>query len=325
MPTPGYASQHIDTVLSNISIAWMQSSDNFIADKVFPRIPVEKQSAIYFKYDQDAWLRDEAQLRADSTESAGSGYTVSKDTYSASVWAFHKDVGDQVIQNATSPLMPIRDATNYVASRLMLKQEVDFAGKYFKSGVWGTDVAGVNSGPTGVQVIRWDQYTTSTPLVDIEIWKEYIASVTGFQPNILVLGKQVFNALKNHPTIIDRIKYTSRDIPTNVLLASLFDIEQVLVAKSLVNTAKEGQTKSISYNFSKGALLVYSNPNPGLQTPSAGYTFVWNGVSQGSGLSVGTKQFRIEERETTRIESQMAWDNKVVAPELGVFASAVVN
>jgi hypothetical protein len=207
----------------------------------------------------------------------------------------------------------------------MLKQEVDFAGKYFKSGVWGTDVAGVNSGPTGVQVIRWDQYTTSTPLVDIEIWKEYIASVTGFQPNILVLGKQVFNALKNHPTIIDRIKYTSRDIPTNVLLASLFDIEQVLVAKSLVNTAKEGQTKSISYNFSKGALLVYSNPNPGLQTPSAGYTFVWNGVSQGSGLSVGTKQFRIEERETTRIESQMAWDNKVVAPELGVFASAVVN
>jgi hypothetical protein len=138
------------------------------------------------------------------------------------------------------------------------------------------------------------------------------------------MGRAVFNALKNHPTIIERIKYTSSAIPTTQLLAALFDVDEVLVAASLVNTAAEGQTKSISYNFGKSVLLAYSNPNPGLLAPSAGYTFVWNGVSDGAGLSVGTYSFRMEELRAQRIESQMAWDNKVVGADLGAFAATIV-
>jgi hypothetical protein len=302
----------------------MQGQDVFIAEKVFPRIPVEKASAIYYKYDQDAWLRDEAQQRADATQSAGSGYTVSTDTYNAKVWAFHKDVGDQVLQNYTNPLDPIRDATNYVASRMMLRQEIDFASKYFTTGVWGTDMTGVASAPTGNQFIKWSDYVNSTPLIDIEVAKEKVAGATGFPVNTLVMGKAVFNALKNHPTIIDRIKYTTENIPTTALLAALFDVDRVLVATSLVNTAVEGQNKNIAYNFGKSVLLTHSAPAPGLLTPSAGYTFVWNGVSDGQGLSVGTKSFRMEENAALRIESQMAWDNKVVAPELGVFMATAV-
>lgn len=324
MPTPSFSSQHIDVPLTNISVAYMQAQKNYIAQQVFPAIPVEKASAKYFTYPKGDWLRDEAKKRADATESAGGGYHVSTDNYNADVWAFHKDVGDQVLQNYTNPLDPIRDATRYVASRLMLRQEVDFAQKYFKAGVWSNDWAGVASAPSGNQVYQWSDYTNSTPIVDVSVWATAIQSVTGFDPNVLVIGKQVFDKLKSHPEIIDRIKYTGRDIPTPELLASLFDVEKVLVAKSLVNTAVEGQTDAISYNFGKGAMLVYANPEPGLLTPSAGYTFVWNGVSDGFGLNVGTKQFRMEERAAQRIESQVAWANKVVATDLGLFATTLV-
>lgn len=324
MPSPGFSAQHIDAVLSNISVAYMQTQETFIASRVFPRIPVEKASAQYFKYNQEDWLRDEAAKRADATESVGSGYTLATDTYNCEVYAIHKDVGDQAVANATSPLEPVRDATNFVASRLLLRQEVDFAGKYFKAGVWANDFTGVASAPTGNQFIQWSNYTNSTPLVDVDVWKESIVSKTGFEANVMVLGRAVFNALKNHPTVIDRIKYTGRDIPTTELLASLFGVDRVLVASSLVNTAKEGQAKSVSYNFGKGVLLTHSAPTPGLLTPSAGYTFVWNGVSDGAGLSVGTVSFRMEELRARRIESQMAWDNKVVAADLGAFAASAV-
>jgi len=324
MPSPGFAAQHIDAVLSNISVAYLQNQDNFIATKVFPRIPVEKASAIYFKYNQADWLRDEAKVRADGTESVGSGYGLSTDTYNTQVYAIHKDVGDQAVQNATSPLEPIRDATNFVASRLLLRQEVDFANKYFKAGVWANDFTGVAASPTGNQFLQWSNYTSSTPLLDIEVMKESIISTTGFMPNTIVMGRQVFNALKSHPTVIDRIKYTTRDIPTTALLASLFDVDRVLVAASLVNTAAEGQTATKGYNFGKGLFLCYTAPSPGLLTPSAGYTFVWNGVSDGAGLSIGTVSFRMEELRATRIESQMAWDNKVVATDLGAFAATIV-
>ena len=324
MPTPTFASQHIDAVLSNISLAYMQDQSKYIASKVFPRVPVEKQSGVYFKYNLEDWIRDDAQKRADATESAGGGYTLATDNYSCNVWAFHKDVGDQVLKNYTNPLNPLRDAALYVASRLALRQEVDFANSFFKTGVWGTDITGVSGVPAANQARQWSDYTNSTPLVDVENWKEAIHSVTGIDANTLVLGKPVYIQLKNHPEIIDRIKYTSEKVPTPQLLASLFEVDQVLVADSIINTAKEGQAKTPAYNFGKGALLVHAAPEPGLLTPSAGYTFGWDGVSDGAGIAVGTKQFRIEERACQRIESQVAWSNKVVAPDLGLFATSLV-
>lgn len=324
MPNPSFSSQHIDAVLTNLSVAYLQNQDVYIATKIFPRIPVEKASATYFKYNQEDWLRDEAQKRADTTESVGSGYNLTTDTYNCEVYAIHKDVGDQAIANATSPLEPVRDATNFVISRLLVRQEVDFAFKYFKAGVWANDYTGVSVAPAAGQFRQWNDYVNSTPILDVEVMKEAILGKTGFMPNKLVIGRAVFNALKSHPTVLDRIKYTTANIPTTELLASLFDVDEVLVATSLVNTAVEGQTKAISYNFGKGALLVYSNPTPGLLAPSAGYTFVWNGVSDGAGLSVGTYSFRMEELRAQRIESQMAWDNKVVGADLGAFAATIV-
>jgi hypothetical protein len=326
MPTPGFAASHIDAVLTNISIAYMQDSANFIANKVFPVVPVDKASAIYYKYNQEDWLRDEAAVRADATESVGSGYTLGQDTYNCPVQAIHKDVGDQVVRNATSPLAPMRDATQFVASRLLLRQEVDFATQYFKTGVWGNDWTGIPNGTvTGNEFVHFDDYVNSTPIEVIDAAKEDVSSVTGFDINTMVIGKQVFNKLKNHPEIVDRIKYTSSNVVTAELLARYFGVDQVLVARSIVNKAKEGQTKNIAYNYGKGILLVHAAPNPGLLTPSAGYTFSWNGVTGTDGLTVGTYQIRMEELKATRIESEAAWDNKVVAPDLGVFLDQVIS
>jgi hypothetical protein len=324
MPQPGFNASHIDAVLTNLSVAYMQSQDNYIAHKVFPVVPVDKASGLYFKYNQNDWLQDVAQKRADATESVGSGYNVGTDSYSTDVWAFHKDVGDQVMQNATSPLSPLTDATNFVASRLLLRQEVDFANTYFKTGVWGTDLTGVASAPSANQFIQFNDYTNSTPISTIEAAKENVAGVTGYDVNKIVLGKQVFNALKNHPNIIDRIKYTSANVVTEELLARYFGVDEVIVARTLVASNKEGQTDAVQYIYPKSILLCHSAPNPGLLTPSAGYTFSWNGITGTSGLTVGTYQIRMENLKATRIESQAAWSNKVVAPNLGVFMASAV-
>ena len=71
MPQPNINSVHVDAILTNISVAYLQNQDNFIADKVFPVIPVDKKSDKYFTYTKNDWFRDEAQRRAPGTESAG--------------------------------------------------------------------------------------------------------------------------------------------------------------------------------------------------------------------------------------------------------------
>ena len=60
MPQPSVNNVHIDAILTNISVAYLQNTNNFIADKVFPVVPVDKKSNIYFKYTKDDWFRDEA-------------------------------------------------------------------------------------------------------------------------------------------------------------------------------------------------------------------------------------------------------------------------
>jgi hypothetical protein len=77
MPQPNINSVHVDAILTNISVAYLQNQDNFIADKVFPIIPVDKKSDKFFTYTKNDWFRDEAQRRAPGTESAGGGYNLS--------------------------------------------------------------------------------------------------------------------------------------------------------------------------------------------------------------------------------------------------------
>src|SRR5690606_39365320 len=83
----------------------MQSADNFIADKVFPIIPVQKQSDTFFIYNRDDFFRDEARVRAKGTESAGGTYDIEEaPPYFARKYAFHTDITEEDIVNADSPL-----------------------------------------------------------------------------------------------------------------------------------------------------------------------------------------------------------------------------
>jgi hypothetical protein len=69
---------------------------------------------------------------------------------------------------------------------------------------------------------------------------------------------------------------------------------------------------------------MYVSPRPSLLEATAGYTFVRNGVSDGLGSQVGITRFRMNHLRAERIEAQMAWDNKLVASNLGYFFSGAV-
>lgn len=325
MPQPTLSQVHIDAPLTNLSVAYMQKQENFIADKVFPIVPVDKKSNKFFVYRKNDWFRDEAQRRADGTESAGSGYNLDTDSYSADVWAFHKDVGDQTIANADAPLTPLREASEFVTHRLLLRRELQFVTDYFTTGVWGKDVAGVSGTPSTDQFKQWSDYANSNPLDDIEAGKEQILGTTGHEANTLVLGYQVFRALKNHPMLVDRYKYTTAGavIDTDII-AKVFGVERVLVAKAIKATNNEGATGAYGFAFGKAALLCHVAPNPGVLTPSAGYTFAWTGVSEGLGSTIGISQFRMEHLKASRVEGQIAFDNKVVGADLGHFFTTAV-
>lgn len=324
MPTMQNA--HIDRALTNMSVAYMQDASAFIADKVFPIVRVKRQSDVYYIYNKGDFMRDEAQLRGAATESAGGDYGVeASDPYYCRKHAFHKDVTPEERANYDEPLDADSDATDFVSQKMLIRREMEWASKFFKSGIWGREITGADAVAEG-SVIYWDE-ATSDPIGDITSAGVQMASETGYKPNTLVLSPFVFNALKNHEDILDRIKYTQKGIVTEDLLATLFGVDRVFVAWSVVNSAVKGAQDNIGFIMGKHALLCYSNPAPALKKPSAGYIFAWSGL-EGSG-AYGNRIVRLPMDMlglgTERIEGEIAFDAKQICKDLGTFFKDIVQ
>lgn len=331
MPMPTQADLHINQPLTNVSVAYAQQSGDYIASKLFPKVPVQKQSDLYWKYSKSDWRRTDVQRRAPGTESPGVGWNVSTDSYFAHVYAVHKDIDDQVRANADSNFRLDSDSTKFITNQLLLKRDIDWCAKFFNTGVWATEYTGVSSGPTGTQFLQWNQ-ASSDPLSNMTGWLVNYRQLTGYKPNFLVLGANVYQALQNHPAILDRIKYTQRGVITEDLIASFFGIDKLVVAYATQATVAQAndmatQDASATYGFianPKSALIGYAPSAPSLMTPAAGYIFTWNGYAAGNGEGIRVKSFRMEHIASDRIEAEMTYDMKVVAPDMGIFLNSVV-
>jgi hypothetical protein len=315
MPQPTSTDVHVDAVLTNMSVAYMQEAYAFVANRAFPVVNVAKQTDKYFTYSQADFFRDQVQRRADGTESAGTGYSLSTASYSCDVFALHKDIGDQTRANSDNPLNPDMDATRFLSQQMLIRQEVQWAADAFTTSIWDTDAT-----PSPL----WDA-ASSTPIADIETAKNTVLTNTGYVPNTIIMSYKAFSALVDNSDIIDRIKYTSQDSVTEELLARVFGVDRVLVMASVYNTAQEGATASYSQVGDKDVLVCYTPSAPGLMVPSAGYTMNWSGVSAGLGTSSAISRYRMDERRADRVEIEAAFDFKIVSSALGYFLSNVTS
>jgi hypothetical protein len=320
MPQPTPSDVHVNAPLTNISVAFLQDQTEFIADKVFPNVPVAKQSDRYFTFPKGQWFRTEARERGLSQESVGSGFDVdSTPTYQCNVKALHKDIDDQLRANQDAPLNLDAASTEFVTRGLLLRREKDWATKYFKDGVWKGSTTGGDITPSTL----WSA-GGSKPIADIRAQMSAMKRKTGFRPNKLVLAEDVWTILQDNGDFLDRIAITQRKIVNIDLLASVLGIEEVLIAGAIENIAAEKAVDDLRFMFQKCALLCYAAPRPSLMMPTAGYTFSWTGYLGASANGLRMLRFRMQSLRSDRIEGEMAYDNKLVADELGVYFKNVI-
>lgn len=320
MPSPTDSDLHVNKLLSDLSVAYMNEQSAFIARKVFPVVPVSKRSDRYAVYDDAAFLRSRAAARAPATESIGGGYKVdTTPTYYCEKYSYHRDIPDEERDNADPVFNPEVDSMEHVTHAILLKMEELWVTNYFTTGKWGTDRTGVASGPTGDQFVKWN-VSTATPIDDIRLSSNNVLAKTGRRPNVLVINPKVLAALEDHSSIVDRIKYTSDRTVTPEVLARLFRLDEVLIAESVIDSSVDGAAASTGFVIGNHALLVYRPQRAGRKIPAGGYTFVWKDTD----FDVMIKQFRMEEFEADRIEGNIYFDMKLVASKVGVFFSTAI-
>ena len=316
---------HVDRYLTNYSVMFVQDSRNFVAQRAASVIPVQKQTDIYVFYNRGYFWRDEAQPRPLGGRPQQVGYKIGEGTYSAVEYGLEHVVDDRQRANADEPIRLDENATILLTQKQLIKQDRIWGQRFFTSGVWATELNGViTPGPN--QFLPFND-AQSEPIEVIDEAKDTIARKTGFMPNTLVLGAAVKRMLRTHPDISDRIKYTQTGIADDDILATLFEVDNVITARSVFNNADEGATDNFEFILDETAmLLAYIDPNPALDSPTAIGNFAWTGLMPGETNAIGgvMERGRDDRAHSDYFQNRMAWDLRQIAAELAVFFNNAV-
>ena len=306
MSEPTARQSHIDQALTNVSIGYTNAA--YVFPEVFPLVPVTKITNKYFVFDKSAWFRNDAGPRAPGTRAPRADYTLSTGQYLCVEQAQAKQVTDEEVDNSDDPLQPLVSATRFVTDKIMMKQEVDVLGLVFGTG-WASSAT-----PSPV----WSD-NASTPLEDIETGMNTVATAIGREPNVGVIGRGAWRYLKNHPDIVDRLKYgASGDNPAIVTpnaVAALVGLEKLLIARAVYESATEGKTSSMAYIAGTHMALIYVPKAAALGEPSAGYTFQYKNRE--------ISRFREEQERQDIVEGRASWDAKLTATDAGYLLKSI--
>ena len=325
MPLLTPSSVHLDQPLTNLTLAFAQDQSNFIADKVFPVVGVERQSDKFYIYDRDNMNRTgDVKALAPRTEVNRIGMSISNSSYYTDVFGLGMDFDQQTLANEDAAL-DIRSAgAQTLATRLMIHREEQFAANFFAASIWGSE-----STPSNL----WSDYTNSTPIQDVTNARRTMQLKSGgFKPNTMVVGKEVRDILINHPKILARLNggstVSNPALITDAKLAEIFEVENFYIMEAVKNGAVEGLAEANAFIGGKNALLVHTPRASGLMTPAAGLTFAWNSVPGVNNLGVTVESFSDDalkrQQVAEHIQVKMSYDMKVTGADLGYFFSAVI-
>jgi len=303
---PSKGDVHTNSVLSGVSV--MYKNDSYIADQVLPVVPVKKESDLYYTYTRN-WRLPVA-LRAAGAEAAEVEWNVGSDTYSCIEYALKDLLPDRVRNNADKPLSMDADTTENLTDLIQLGREKRVADVVFTSGNHGSTSAlsGTN---------QWDDYAGSDPIGDVRTAMNTVHAASGKLPNTMVMGREVFIKLLDHPDVLERIKYTQKGKITVGILASLFEVDKILVGNALYDSSTVDASESLGYIWGKSVALIYAQQSPGLKKVSYGYQFQSRGFR--------TKKWREEGRDGDFFESGEIRDEKIVATSCGYLYTTVVS
>ena len=176
---------------------------------------------------------------------------------------------------------------------------------------------------TNVQVLtaadKIDAFTTSDPL---EMLEDALNQPV-MRPNTIVFGQAEWSALRRHPKINKAVNGNSGDtgLAMRAAIAELLEVEQVLVGRSLVNTANIGQTANLQRAWAGGIALLHLNALADNRTGTTwGFTAQYK-----TRVASQTADYDIGMRGGVRVRIGESVKEVISAPDLGYLLSDVLT
>jgi hypothetical protein len=261
MASPLRTQLHVDQLLSNVAVKY--ENKRFLHDQVFPMVPVKKTSDLYRTYTRQ-WSIPETN-RAVGGLAREHQFEVGTTSYSLEKHALKSYVADTAAENYDITSLEV-DTTTELVEKIMMRKEASCAA-LFTSTSWSLGAS------LGAGADAWDT-TTGAPINIFDTGTSVVVSNSGVKPNFAILPIEVYNTVKNHTTIVDRVKYTSREL-SPAIIGGLLGVTDLLVPDIYYDSGVYGAsaaTGAIGSIWKRNmAFLGYKAPAAGMMQLSAGY------------------------------------------------------
>ena len=295
----------VDSLLTKTAVDFLNKEAKFVADLILPTLTVTTETGIYFKYEQ-ADLRHEDDSRAPGTPAKETVYDLTQVSYGPlPSYALKNKVTDELGRQMGQTLAE-KNATKRTVQKLLIAKERRLAARM-------ADTAVITQNTTLSGTSQWSDYTNSTPVSDIFTAKSTVNTGCMNEANTLVFGYDVFQKLRNHPDLVGRISGLTEAV-TMEQMKAIFEVDNIIVANTQYNTARQGATKSMAQIWGKHAWALYINPEAPQEIDSItlGHTLRLEG--EGMDRTIVTKWYD-EDAEASWVRASMKYEQKFMAVE----------
>ena len=251
----------VDAVLTNLARGYSNAS--MVADKLFPSASVNKEGGKIPQFSKEAFkiYNTERAIRADSNRINPS--TEDSIDYVLTEHDIEYPIDYRELNDSILPLK--MHATNVVTEAVALRKEklsADLATN--TSNYAATNKIALASG-------SFFDEAASDPIATIDTGRAAVRSQIAKDPNVAVISNKVFNALKNHASVTDKVKYTQHAVITPQLLKNLLQFDALYIA-SAVYEDSNGDLVDV---WGENMIIAYvpeAKQSRSFYEPSFGYT-----------------------------------------------------
>lgn len=246
----------------------------FIADRVYTPIPVAMQAGYFGRVTLKQLMKEGNVKRVSQGDYNRITYEIEDDSYATKEYGLEGPL-DERFSNMYPHYRLEQITVGMLRRNIKIAAEKRVANAVFNATTYSAQKTTITH--------EWDDAANAVPINDILTAKQAIRLRSGQDANTLIINQAVFENLRNCDQIVDRIAGQGAGAPTTPTditaewLARCFDIERVLVAGAMYDSANEGQALSGAYVWSSEyAMLCKVDTSDNFMIPCIGRTLVWD-------------------------------------------------
>lgn len=268
MPMNNKQVRIVDPILTTVARGYL--NPQFVGHKLFPVVPVAVSGGQIIEFNKESWRKYNLR-RAPGADVVEINYGYAGKPYALVQDSVHGKVPREHLRDGavTPGINHGTIATNTAMSAIMRSQEIEQA----TLATTASNYASTNK--IDLSASSWNN-PARNPITDITKAKQAIADQTGFEPNVLVLSGDAWNALSTNPNVMGLFTRGEVEsvIITTAMIAAKLDLAEIVVGRTAYINSSNATVKA----WGNHAVLAFTEIGSlSNALPSYGYTYTLEG------------------------------------------------